>query len=292
MTARPLVAAPIDAGRVAPGLVFGLGWLALYLPVYADFAEGAWRRDENAHALIIMAIAVGAAGVRLVTEKFTLTRNPAEILAGAVLVLAGVAAAILGKATEADLLASASQTPLALGAALAFFGLAGARRLWFPIALTLYLVIWPGWMLDALTGPLKIAVSQAVATTLYAAGLPVAHAGAVIAAGPYQLLVADACAGLNSMIALTAIGAVYLQMIKHKDWSVNMAVLIALVPIAVLANICRVMLLVLITYFGGFDAGQGFLHDGAGLVMFAVALALVFAIDSLALFLVMRRRKA
>jgi len=292
MTARPLVAAPIDAGRVAPGLVFGLGWLALYLPVYADFAEGAWRRDENAHALIIMAIAVGAAGVRLVTEKFTLTRNPAEILAGAVLVLAGVAAAILGKATEADLLASASQAPLALGAALAFFGLAGARRLWFPIALTLYLVIWPGWMLDALTGPLKIAVSQAVATTLYAAGLPVAHAGAVIAAGPYQLLVADACAGLNSMIALTAIGAVYLHMIKHKDWRVNMAVLIALVPIAVLANICRVMLLVLITYFGGFDAGQGFLHDGAGLMMFAVALALVFAIDSLALFLVMRRRKA
>jgi exosortase len=131
-----------------------------------------------------------------------------------------------------------------------------------------------------------------VATALYAAGLPVAHAGAVIAAGPYQLLVADACAGLNSLIALTAVGAVYLYMIKHRDWRVNAIVLACLIPIAVLANICRVMLLVLITYFLGFDAGQGFLHDGAGLMMFAIALALVFAIDSLAVLVLQRRRAA
>ncbi|HBS35465.1 MAG TPA: exosortase B [Parvularcula sp.] len=185
--------------------------------------------------------------------------------------------------------ASASQAPLALGAALSLFGWAGVRRLWFPIALTLYLVIWPGWALDALTAPLKIAVSQTVAAALYAAGLPVAHAGAVISAGPYQLLVADACAGLNSLIALTAVGAVYLYMVKHADWRVNAMVLASLAPIAVAANICRVAILVLITWFMGFDAGQGFLHDGAGLVMFALALALVFSVDALAVFLFLRR---
>lgn len=281
--------ARIDLNRFAPGAAFAIGWLALYLPVYLDLAAGAWRRDENAHALIIMAIAAGAAGVRLATERLPLTRRTADIALGALLVLAGAAAAAIGRLTEADLIASASQTPVALGAALALFGWRGVRRLWFAIALTLYLVVWPGWALDALTGPLKIAVSQAVATALYAAGLPVAHSGAVIAAGPYQLLVADACAGLNSLIALTAVGAVYLYMIKHQDWRVNAVVILSLIPVAVVANIFRVALLVLITYFLGFDAGQGFLHDGAGLLMFAVALALVFAIDSLALFLFVRR---
>lgn len=280
-----------DFSRFAPGAAFAAGWLALYLPIYLDFAAGAWRRDENAHALIVMAIAAGAAGVRLATEKFALTRRPAEIAAGAAIVIAGIMAATFGKITEADLVASGSQTPVAFGAALALFGWPGVRRLWFPILLTLYLIVWPGWALDALTGPLKIAVSQAVATALYAAGLPVAHAGAVIAAGPYQLLVADACAGLNSLIALTAVGAVYLYMIKHKDWRVNALVLASLIPIAVIANVCRVTLLVLITYFLGFDAGQGFLHDGAGLLMFAVALALVFAIDSAGAFLFIRRRR-
>lgn len=288
MRALPAGADAVPWRRFAPGAVFALGWLALYSPIYADFAAGAWRRDENAHALILMAIAAGAAGVRLATEPFALTRKRTEIAAGLILSFAGVAAAVVGKTTEAELMSSASQAAIALGSALALFGLAGVRRLAFPIAMTLYLIVWPGWMLDALTGPLKIAVSQAVATLLYAAGLPVAHAGAVIAAGPYQLLVADACAGLNSLIALTAVGAVYLHMMKHRDWRVNAAVLLSLIPIAILANICRVMLLVLITYFLGFDAGQGFLHDGAGLLMFAVALGLVFAVDGLAAFLVRR----
>ncbi|HBK90590.1 MAG TPA: exosortase B [Parvularcula sp.] len=286
---RPFGMTRRDLKRLLPGAVFALGWLALYLPVYWGFAEGPWRRDENAHALILMAIAAGAAGVRLATEPFGLTDKPAEIAQGGAFILAGLAAAMLGRASEAELVASASQAPLALGAALSLFGWAGVRRLWFPIALTLYLVIWPGWALDALTAPLKIAVSQTVAAALYAAGLPVAHAGAVISAGPYQLLVADACAGLNSLIALTAVGAVYLYMVKHADWRVNAMVLASLAPIAVAANICRVAILVLITWFMGFDAGQGFLHDGAGLVMFALALALVFSVDALAVFLFLRR---
>ncbi|MDZ7626788.1 MAG: exosortase/archaeosortase family protein [Parvularculaceae bacterium] len=282
---------PQDFRRFLPGAIFAAGWLALYLPVYWGFAEGPWRRDENAHALIVMAIAAGAAGVRLATEPFALTKKPAETLLGAVILLGGVALAILGKIAEAELFVSASQTPVALGAALAHFGWAGVKRLWFSIALTLYLIIWPGWLLDALTGPLKIAVSQAVSTALYAAGLPVAHAGAVISAGPYQLLIADACAGLNSLIALTAVGAVYLYAVKHADWRVNAVVLVSLIPIAILANIARVTLLVLITYFLGFDAGQGFLHDGAGLLMFAIALALVFAVDGLAAAIFFRRRR-
>lgn len=281
-----------DLLRFLPGAVFAAGWLALYLPVYWDFAEGPWRRDENAHALIVMAIAAGAASIRLATAPFDLTKRPADIMAGALLLLAGVAIAVIGKIAEAELLVSASQTPVALGAALALFGWGGVRRLWFPIALTLYLIIWPGWLLDALTGPLKIAVSETVSAALYAAGLPVAHAGAVISAGPYQLLIADACAGVNSLIALTAVGAVYLYAVKHADWRVNAAVLACLIPIAILANIARVTLLVLITYFLGFDAGQGFLHEGAGLLMFAIALALVFAIDSLAAALFLRRRRA
>ena len=292
MRARAAAPPSTDLRRVLPGAVFALGWLALYLPIYWGFAEGPWRRDENAHALIVMAIAAGAAGVRLATEPFALTRKPADIATGAAFILVGLVAAMLGKVSEADLIASASQAPVAFGAALALFGWPGVRRLWFPVALTLYLIIWPGWALDALTGPLKIAVSQTVATALYAAGLPVAHAGAVISAGPYQLLVADACAGVNSLIALTAVGAVYLYAVKHADWRVNAIVLASLIPIAIIANIARVALLVLITWFMGFDAGQGFLHDGAGLLMFAVALALVFAIDALAAAAFLRRGRA
>jgi exosortase len=158
--------------------------------------------------------------------------------------------------------------------------------------MTLYLVIWPGWALDALTAPLKSLVSEVVSNALYGVGLPVAHAGAVITAGPYQLLVADACSGLNSLIALTAIGAVYLYAVRHKDWRINAVVLASLVPIAVFANMLRVAALTLITYFFGYDAGQGFMHDGAGLLMFAVALGLTFVVDWIAAAAFGRRRNS
>ena len=54
---------------------------------------------------------------------------------------------------------------------------------------------------------------------------------------------------------------------------------LGIVPIAVFANVARVAILVLITLNMGYDAGQSFLHEAAGLVMFAVALACVFALE-------------
>jgi exosortase/archaeosortase family protein len=82
---------------------------------------------------------------------------------------------------------------------------------------------------------------------------------------------------------------VYLYAVKHGDWRVNAAVIASLIPIAVFANLLRVGLLVLITHYFGFEAGQGFLHDGAGLFMFAVALGCVFLVDIVALTAFRRR---
>ncbi len=276
-------------GLIAAGLV-ALGWFALYAPVYVDFAEGPWRRDENAHAPFIAAICLAVGWARL--EKGRFAAAPAREAASGVGVAAlGLAMAFLGRAAEAEQISSASQSVLAFGLTLALIGVAGARALWFPLALSLYLIIWPGWLLDEMTLPLKIFVSQAVADLLYAAGAPVAHAGATIAAGPYQLLVADACAGLNSLIALTSVGAVYLYAARRPSRAANLLVLAALAPIAILANVLRVVLLVLITLHLGYDAGQSYLHEGAGLVMFAAALGLVFAVDVVAGWIFLRPRK-
>ncbi len=274
---------PRSWARFAPAVALILAAVALYAPIFADFAKGPWREDENAHALIVIAIAVGAAFARLSSEKFSTKASALETAAGVALLCFGLGLVVVGRSSETVLFLSASLAPAASGVAVALLGWRGARRLWFPLALTFYLIIWPGWALEALTAPLKMFVSEIVSDGLYAAGLPVAHAGAVISAGPYQLLVADACSGLNSLIALTAVGAVYLYAVKHGDWRVNALVLVSLIPIAIAANILRVMTLVLITHYLGYDAGQGFLHEGAGLMMFAAALALVFVIDWAAL---------
>lgn len=257
------------------------GLAVMAIPAFADFAAGAWRRPENGHAPFIAAIIVAAVVSRLGAVGAPRPPSRAMLAAGAAALCAALGAYAVGRAHAADLIVSAA-LPLAFGGALAVVGgRAALAAFWFPLAMSLYLVIIPGWAIGAATAPLKQAISQIVADALYAAGLPVTHAGAVISAGPYQLLVAEACSGVNSIFALTSVGAAYLYIARKGEPRVAAAVGLMLLPIAVAANVVRVAALVLITYFLGYDAGQGFLHESAGLVMFAAALALVFAFDGL-----------
>ncbi|MEM8770110.1 MAG: exosortase [Pseudomonadota bacterium] len=274
-------------GAVCVALL-ALGWAALYAPVYFEFAQTAWRREENGHVLFIMAICAGAAWARISEGRFS-PASSGELFAGAGVMAIGLLVYGVGRLGEIDLFSSASQLAVAFGAVLALTGWNGLKRLWFPVGMLAYVIIWPGWAIDTLTAPLKLFVAEIVSQSLFAAGLPVAHSGAVISAGSYELLVVEACAGLNSLIALTAVGAVYLYVAKRQSFTVNLAVLLSLIPIAILANLARVAILVLITYYWGYDAGQSFLHEMAGLVMFAVALAAVFVIDALAALIWERR---
>ena len=267
--------------RYAPAAMLAMAWLALYGPVYLEFADGPWRREENGHVPFVMAICIGTAWARWRLGGFS-PSTPIEFAWGLGALTFGLALYVVGRISEAVLLLSASQSAIALAIVLCAFGRDGAKRLWFPLLLSLYLIIWPGWAIDGLTAPLKQALSAAVSNGLFAVGLPVAHSGAVISAGSYELLVADACSGLNSMIALTAVGAVYLYMVRRQSLKTNLAVILSILPIAIIANGARVAMLVLITYFAGYDAGQSFLHEGAGLFMFAAALGGVFAVDGLA----------
>ncbi len=126
---------------------------------------------------------------------------------------------------------------------------------------------------------------------LYELGYPVARTGVIMSVGPYQLLVADACAGLNSMFTLEALGMLYMNLMNYTNVKRNVTLALLLIPIAFLANIVRVMILVLVTYHFGDEAGQGFVHGFAGMVLFMVALMLMLLTDKfLGLFMPGSRR--
>ena len=95
------------------------------------------------------------------------------------------------------------------------------------------------------------------------------------------LLVADACAGLHTLFTLEALGLLYLNLIRHDSFFRNITLALLIVPISFTANVIRVMVLTLITYHFGDEAGQGFLHGFAGMVLFLSALLLIIAVDSM-----------
>jgi hypothetical protein len=76
-----------------------------------------------------------------------------------------------------------------------------------------------GATLDVVLIPLKYYVSYIVEELLYMAGYPIARAGVVLNIGSYQLLIANACSGLNSMIALTSIGLLYVYLSSRNSFA-------------------------------------------------------------------------
>jgi exosortase B len=155
------------------------------------------------------------------------------------------------------------------------------RAFWFPVLFFVFMIPLPGMIVDALTNPLKRHVSEIAEVFLYAAGYPIARSGVTLTIGPYQLLVADACSGMHSLYSLSALGLLYLYLVKHGSLIRNAILALSILPIAFGANIVRVVFLVLVTYYLGDEAGQGFLHGFAGMVLFVAALLMIFLLDAL-----------
>ncbi|HUU73867.1 MAG TPA: archaeosortase/exosortase family protein, partial [Burkholderiales bacterium] len=84
----------------------------------------------------------------------------------------------------------------------------------------------------------------------------------------------------NSMFSLSAVGLLYLYLMRHKSWLHNGLIVLSLLPIAFFANITRVIFIVLVTYHFGDAAGQGFVHGFSGIVLFVVALIAILLFDA------------
>jgi len=175
-----------------------------------------------------------------------------------------------------------SQIPLFTGLLLMYGGWPAVKLMALPLVFVITVVPLPGSVVAALTGPLKSGVSVVAEHILHWLDYPIGRAGVTLVIGPYKLLVADACAGLNSIFALEAIGVFYLSLQQHTERSRNVILALLILPISFASNVLRVIALVLITYYFGDEVGQGFVHDFSGLVLFAVSLVGIYFIDRLA----------
>src|SRR3982074_1547715 len=172
-----------------------------------------------------------------------------------------------------------SELPVIAGCILLLAGWKALKILAFPIGFLIFSVPAPGWMVDGATVPLKVFISDLVTKLLYAADYPIAQNGVVIMIGPYQLLMKDACAGMNSIFALSAIGMFYVYAFRWSSKLRSVVLLAAIIPITIMANFLRVLALVLIAYYGGIDLVDGMLHDLTGIALFVFAITLLFIFD-------------
>ena len=284
------------ADRAAPGsgpgflaanrlalIALAIGLALLYVPTVIDFIHGPWRGDRNSHGPIVLALSAWYFYFqtrRLRGQGETFVVRPAPVAGWAVMLL-GLAAYVLGRSQSIALLELGSLLPVLLGLALVLVGPAIARRYWFAFFLLLFAVPLPASIVDVITQPMKLAASWGAEHLMFALGYPVARAGVILQIGPYQLMVADACAGLNSLFTLEALGLLYMNVVRHESVFRNIALAILIVPISYCSNVIRILILALLTYHLGDDVGQGFMHEFSGMALFLTALMLIVGVDTL-----------
>jgi len=256
-----------------------LGLAVMYVPTYIDLARGLWRNEADAHGPIILAVVAW-----LVWRQRTTLACEAEKsapLAGSAALALGLMLYAVGRSQGIAQFEVGSQIPVLAGSVLLLLGWRALARLWLSLAFLIFLVPLPGFVIVSMTGPLKSMVSQMVESVLYELGYPIARSGVMLSIGQYQLLVTDACSGLNSLYTLAALGLLYLYLTASGNIARTVCLLASILPIALAANFVRVLILTLITFHLGDGVAQSFLHGFAGMTLFAIALLLLLGLDAL-----------
>lgn len=257
-----------------------LGFFALYVPTYVDLSTSLWATDEQGHGPLILMISM----FLIWQKRFELKPIDTSITNNSIglsILLMGSLFYIFGRTQQVLIFEVSSQILVLLSIFILTIGWVNVRKFWFPLFFLIFMVPLPSDLVDALTLPMKIAVSTVAEYILYHVGYPIARNGVILQIGHYKLLVADACAGLHTVFSLEAMGLLYLHLIKRDSFVRNVTLAILIVPISFVANTIRVVALVLITYYYGDEVGQGFVHDFAGFVLFGVALVLIIFVDTL-----------
>jgi len=255
-----------------------LGLAVIYVPTYIDLAHGLWRDEAHAHGPIILAVVSWLVWRQRAAFVGAPTRS--ATLAGSAALALGLAFYIIGRSQRVALFEVGSHIPVFAGTVLLLLGWRALARLWFPLVFLSFLVPLPGFVVESITGPHKNIVSQVVESVLYGLDYPIARTGVILSIGQYQLLVADACSGLNSIYSLAALGLLYLHLVASGNTARAALLLASIIPIALAANIVRVLILILITFHLGDETGQSFLHGFAGMTLFATALLLLLGFDA------------
>jgi exosortase len=264
------------AARLRAPLAVGIALFAV--PALIAVIQDAWVYGNGAHLLFIL----GGAIWLLWDVLSDMPRRPAA-LAGTIALLAPVLMLYLvGRIAGSAWLAW--MAVCAAGAVLIRdrFGWSGLARAAIPLALLSCMATPPLALIAPVSDGIIAATAWLAVELLWLAGVDAAIATPMFYVNQYELQLAEACAGLNTVFTLTVCMVLYAYLRHRGDWRRTLLLALFAIPVALLANLFRILLIALVIMTFGDAAGQGVAHELAGVTLFAIALLGLIAADELA----------
>jgi exosortase len=256
-----------------------VSFLALYWRVLHKLVLD-WANDGNySHGFFIVPLAAFFVWER----RKVLAATPVQpSWVGLFVMVASIAVLLAGLLGAELFLSRISIIGLLVGAILFVLGWRHLGKLAFPLVFLLLMIPIPAIIFNQIAFPLQLLASQTGEVVLRAFDIPVLREGNVIILANTKLEVAEACSGIRSLISLLTLGIVYGYFLDARFW-VRFLIAAATIPVAIVTNALRVAGTGVAAHYYGPEAAEGFFHEFSGLIVFAAAFALLFAIARLIL---------
>ncbi len=260
---------------VASALVAALVWT--YWPVLPGLVAQWWNEEEYSHGFLIPFVSGYLIWAKRDVLRATAVRPTSWGLGVMALALAMYLTGIVG----ADLfLQRVSMVVMIAGGILYVVGLPVLREILFPLGFLMLAIPLPGIIFNSIAFPLQLVAAQIASSIMETCGVLVFREGNVMHLASVSLDVEEACSGIRSLVSLTALGMLYAYM-TYSSWIPRLLLLLAIVPIAVAANVFRVAATGLIAHYVSVDTALGVFHTAGGWSVFIVAAALLLGVSRL-----------
>jgi exosortase len=170
------------------------------------------------------------------------------------------------------------------GLVLMLCGWAVMKVAWFPIAFLVCGIPWPGLVYSKVASPLQRLAANVAVGTMNLLGVDSSASGTkifidsgVVGQPPHALNVAEACAGLRSLMTFISV-AIAVAFLSVRPFWQRVIISLSAIPIAIFCNVMRVTGTGLLYRYGGPDWAEGFTHQFVGLMMLVPAFFMILAV--------------
>lgn len=262
---------------LGPSLALAASFALFAAPAVVDLVRTSWRTEAGSLAPIVLAL-----GGYTLWRDYRRSRQLSQSGRAAIWLPALILAALLLIFASAIAMTSLGAMALWLAGVAVIYALVGSqvvRRCAFPLLFLAMIVPLPYTLSMPMNAALRgFVAEQAVALASWL-GIDAAIDAGVVIVGPYVLAIENACAGTNSTLTLVSLSVLYAYWLRtHSAARAWLAGLLA-VPIALAANIGRVVALMAMVQWRGSAVLDTAIHPLAGLISFLLAAALLLGAD-------------
>lgn len=254
-------------------LVSGLVLLLAYLPALLWMWDRWFARDSYyTHGILVPFVS----GYLIWQQQAELSRIPVKRSAwGMALIIIGVLIYLLSSLFRIYFSSGFSLLIVLVGLILHYYGIAVFRKILFPVLFLFFMMPLPLVVIVNISFQMKLFAAQLATSILNSMGVLAIREGSIIKMRHAYVIVEDVCSGLRSLISLAALGSIFAYWLKGPMVK-RILLFLTTIPIAIITNVCRVIILSLLSEIWGAEYASGFVHDLTGFLVFVLAFILLY----------------